>query len=212
MENKIFLVIVLMGMTQSYAMQQSASKPEENIEKQKKTEKTKIEYIVRKGKTSDRDNLKALYIKVASIPGGLARTADEITDSYIDKTINAALEKGLMFVAEYNGALIGSVIKYKPEPKVFSHVMSEGSILVDPEFQGMGIGGSIFTALLNEVKDHRPDILRIEIVARESNPAIKLYERLGFVREGEFKKKIKGVSGKFESDIPMAWFNPNFKE
>ncbi len=170
-----------------------------------------IAYVVRKGRASDRDNLKALYIKVAAIPGGLARTADEITDHYIDRILNAALHKGIIFVAEYNGALIGSVLKYKHEQKVFSHVLGEGSILVDPEFQGIGIGSKIFTALLDEVKEHHPDILRLELMVRESNPAIKLYERLGFQKEGEFKNRIKGVTGKFESDIPMAWFNPNFQ-
>lgn len=175
-------------------------------------EKTPLDYVVRKIKASDRDSLKKLYVKVASIPGGLARTADEITDSYIDKIMNAPLEKGLVFVAEHNHALIGSVVVHTLGPKVFSHILGDGTILVDPDFQGIGVGSAIFTALLNDIQEHRPDIMRVEIVARESNRAIGLYERLGFIHEGEFKKRIKGVSGKFESDIPMTWFNPQFKE
>lgn len=175
-------------------------------------EKTKIDYVVRKGTLSDRNNLKALYKKVATIAGGLARTEDEITDAYIDKCLESAVNKGIIFVAEYDNKLIGSVLKYHLEPKVFAHVLGEGSILVDPDYQGIGVGTKIFTALLDEVKNNHPEILRVELIARESNPAIKLYERLGFKAEGRFERRIKGIDGRLEADIPMAWFNPNFKE
>ena len=175
-------------------------------------EESKIEYIIRKGKASDRDNLKALYIKVASTPGGLVRSADEITDQYIDNTLNSALERGLIFVAEYQNKLIGSVLKYKPNIKILSHVLEEGSILVDTEYQGIGIGTKLYTALLDEVKEHHVDVLRVDLRVRVSNPAIRLYERLGFKKEGEFKNLIQGVTGKLESVIAMTWFNPNFKE
>ncbi|MBA3954152.1 GNAT family N-acetyltransferase [Candidatus Dependentiae bacterium] len=175
------------------------------------TEKSKINYVIRPGNAQDRDNLKLLYRQVAAIPGGLARTADEITDDYIDKILANALTKGLIFVAEYNGQLIGSLLKYKLEPKVFAHVLSEGSILVHPDFQGSGIGTNLFLALFKELEEHRPDIYRVEIVARESNPAIKLYERLGFKKEGRFEGRIKNSNGSFEADIPMAWFNKSFK-
>ena len=175
-------------------------------------EKPKIEYAVRKGRASDRDNLKALYIKVAGIPGGLVRSSDEITDQYIDSILNSALERGLIFVAEYRGILIGSVLKYKPNIKVLSHVLDEGSFLVDPEYQGIGIGTQIYTALLDEIKEHHHDVLRVNIKVRVSNPAIRLYERLGFQKEGEFKNLIRGVTGKLESVIAMTWFNPSFKD
>jgi putative acetyltransferase len=175
-------------------------------------EKPKIEYSVRNGRASDRDDLKALYIKVASIPGGLVRTAEEITDQYIDSTLNAALERGIIIVAEYQGKLIGSVIKYRPTIKILSHVLEEGSVLVDPEYQGMGIGTKIYTTLLDEVKEHHPDVLRVDLRVRITNPAIRLYERLGFKKEGEFKELIRGATGKLESVIPMTWFNPNFKD
>lgn len=175
-------------------------------------EKQKIDYIVRKGTPADFQELKALYKRVASIPGGLARTADEITDEYITKILNNSTNNGIIYVSEYNGHLIGSVIKYKLEPKVFSHILSEGSILVDPKFQGIGVGSTIFNALLNDVKNNHPEILRVELIARESNPAIKLYERLGFKKEGRFESRIIGVDGTLEADIPMAWFNPNFKQ
>ncbi len=169
-----------------------------------------LEYTIRKGTSEDFLPLKELYQKVAAIPGGLARSRDEITDTYIHTNLTNALHTGLIFVAEYHGKLIGSILAWKLEQKVFAHVLSQTSILVDPDFQGKGIGSKLIATMLDEIKQHKPDILRVELMARESNPAIKLYERMGFRHEGAFEKRILGITGTFEADIPMAWFNPNF--
>lgn len=49
-------------------------------------------------------------------------------------------------------------------------------------------------------------------IVRESNAkAIALYEKLGFVKEGALKMRIKNENNSFESDIPMGWMNPNYK-
>ena len=173
-------------------------------------EKSKINYRVRPGAICDKEKLKELYKKVAAMPGGLARTPDEITDKYITRILDNAVSTGLIFVAEFKGDIIGSVLQYALEPKGFAHVLGETSILVDPEFQGTGIGTAIFTALLDEVKENHPEIFRLELIVRESNPAIKLYERLGFKKEGRFQHRIASANGTLEADIPMAWFNPNY--
>lgn len=167
-------------------------------------------YDIRKATMQDKENLKILYQRVASIVGGLARTEEEITEAYIDKSLSSGINNGLALVAEKEGELIGSIIKYKLEPKVFSHILTEGSILVDPDFQGKGIGSNLIVTFLNEIKHNRPDILRVEIIARESNPAIKLYEKLEFKKEGRFEGRIKGADGRLEADIPMVWINPRF--
>ena len=89
--------------------------------------------------------------------------------------------------------------------------MTDGSILIDPDYQGQGIGSKLILAFLQEIQEKHPDILRVEIIARESNPALKLYEKMGFKKEGRFENRIQGVNGNLEADIPMAWINPNFK-
>jgi len=175
-------------------------------------EKQKVEYFIRKGNASDHNNLKNLHKKVAVISGGLLRSADEITDEYINEILNASLERGIIFVAEHNNTIIGSVFKYKENIKILNHVLYDGTILVDPDYQGNGIGTTLYTTLLNEVKEHHPEILRINLKVRISNPTIRLYERLGFKKEGEFKNLIRNEKGQLESVISMVWFNPNFKD
>lgn len=77
--------------------------------------------------------------------------------------------------------------------------------MVDLDFQRCGIGEALIKNLQDEIKNNRPDIYRVEIIDRESNPAIKeLYARMGFKEEGHFEGRIKGVSGKFEADIPIG--------
>jgi ribosomal protein S18 acetylase RimI-like enzyme len=61
--------------------------------------------------------------------------------------------------------------------------------------------------LLDDIQLNRPDILRVELIARESNSkAIQLYEKLGFKIEGRFENRISNDNNSFEADIPMAWF------
>jgi putative acetyltransferase len=170
--------------------------------------KVQLGYSIRRATVNDRVSLKELYQKVADLPGGLARDKSEITDLYIDKILLNGLNNGLLMVVESQGRLIGAMVKFRLEPAAFKHVLAEGSILVDPDFHGMGIGTRLIYEFLEEVKSYFPEILRIELVVRESNPAIRLYERMGFKKEGRFEMRIRSSSGQLEADIPMAWLRP----
>lgn len=169
-------------------------------------------YHIRKATMDDEQPLKKLYRRVAGIPGGLARSQDEMTDAYLHKTLFEGIHNGLaLLVVADDDTLIGSMILYRFEPKIFSHVLGNGSILVDPGYQGKGIGSSLISTFLQIIQDEYPEILRIEITTRESNPALKLYEKLGFKKEGFFERKVQNIYGKLEGNIPLVWINPYFK-
>jgi putative acetyltransferase len=92
-------------------------------------------------------------------------------------------------------------------------VLSELTIAVDPDYQGKGLGRMIFTHLLDYITNKRSDVMRVELISSESNlKAISLYESLGFSREGKLERRIRNNKNELEADIPMAWFNPNFKK
>lgn len=164
--------------------------------------------LLKRGNTNDIDAVFSLYKKVASIEGGLSRNKDEITTEYISSFLQKSVQFGVCYVAvdETTSAIIGEIHCYSPNIRVFAHVLGELTIAVDPQHQGKGIGRLLFEKLLNTIIEEKPEILRVELIARESNrKAIAFYESLGFAIEGRFEQRIQSVSGGFEADLPMAW-------
>jgi ribosomal protein S18 acetylase RimI-like enzyme len=172
-------------------------------------------FKIRQATSEDLTKIYALYKKVATETTGLARSGDEITGQYVEDFMKNSSDSGIELVTDHpenSSQIIAEVHCYKLVPKTFSHVLSELTIAVDPDFQGKGIGRMIFTHLLDLIKTNRPDIMRVELVSREFNlKAISFYESLGFKREGRLEKRIRSNANEFEADVPMAWFNPNYK-
>ena len=166
---------------------------------------------IRVATVDDHLQLKALHKAVAHQNGGIARKPDEITDDYIQKILTQAHRRGIILVADSNNCIVGSIHGYQLELQVFSHVFGEITIAVHPEFQHQGIGRKLFTQLLEHITHACPHILRVEAMTRESNiRARTFYASLGFTEEGRLERRIHGVTGAFEADIPIVWFNPNF--
>lgn len=167
---------------------------------------------VRKASLSDLHNIIGLYRKVALHPGGIAREADEITEEYVRNFLEKSLGSGIILVVENPsdpGELLAEVHTYTPGIKVFAHVFGDLTIVVHPVFQGSGVGKLLFGTLMEEVEEKHPEILRVELIARESNEkAIGFYKKFGFKVEGRMEKRICGKTGKLEADIPMGWVRP----
>jgi ribosomal protein S18 acetylase RimI-like enzyme len=163
---------------------------------------------IRKTFVNDIPAIEALYQRVAAGEGGLARTADEITREYVEHFVSKSIYNGIELIASAAdpGRIIGEIHCYANDISAFSHVLTDLTIAVDPDYQGKGVGRVLFTELLSDVTENRPDILRVELIARESNTrALTFYESLGFVKEGRLKGRIKRSDGTFEDDIVMGW-------
>jgi len=172
-------------------------------------------FQIRQANSTDLNKIYALYKKVATETTGLARSGDEIIVDYVQTFMENSSNTGIELVVDNpanSNQIIAEIHCYKLIPKTFSHVLSELTIAVDPDHQGQGIGRMIFTHLLDFITNRRHDVLRVELISREFNlKAISFYESIGFTREGKFEKRIRSNENEFEADIPMAWFNPNFK-
>jgi len=163
---------------------------------------------------SDEQEILELYKRVTLMSGGIAHSQKEINYAYISGFCSKSQAGGIQLITldTKTNKVIAEIHCYKPEAKIFSHVLGNLTIVVDPNYQGKGIGKELFQSLLNLVKNDRRDIMRIELISRESNKkAIHLYLTLGFKIEGRFEKRIKTLDGGFEADIPMAWMNPSYK-
>jgi len=160
---------------------------------------------------NDCEEIRSLYRRVASKEDGLARKADEITPEYVMHFVAHSADSGIILVAvdDSSHTIVGEIHCYSRKIDVFQHVLGELTIAVDPDYQAKGIGILLFERLLEIVLREKPAILRVELIARESNRrAIRFYESLGFKVEGRFEKRIKSAGGSYEADIPMAWLRP----
>ena len=162
---------------------------------------------IKKATKNDFAKIFNLYYRVSNKPGGLARLVDEINNNYVLNFMNKSHDAGIELVAysEVN-EIVGEIHAYRPDIYCFSHVLSELTIVVDPKFQGHGIGRLLLEKFIEIVIKELPKTQRIELIARESNTkAIAFYESIGFKQEGKMQNRIKNVDGSYESDIPMAW-------
>lgn len=164
---------------------------------------------VRRATRDDIAAIEELYITVATESGGLARQPDEISREYIDGFVTRSLQDGEIVVAESDdvAGVIGELHTYRNPLRIFKHVYTNLTIAVHPAVQGRGVGRALFTSLLHAVAHEHPDIVRVELMTAERNQrAQRLYESMGFVREGRLDRAILGPDGTPEGDIPMAWF------
>ena len=89
----------------------------------------------------------------------------------------------------------------------FQHVLWDLTIAVAPEAQGCGVGRRLFAELIAAAGALAPPVERIELVVREGlTHAIRLYEQVGFRREGRFERRFRLSDGRYEADLPMALF------
>lgn len=146
----------------------------------------------------------ALHATVAAMPdSGLSRAPDEIELAYFDALLTEPRAISLGAFAE--GRLIGEIHASRMEGRQFVHVLTDLTVAVAPDFQGRGVGISLFERLFAEARELDPPITRIELVSRSGNAgAIRLYQRLGFAVEGCFKGRVRLPNGVIEDDIPMA--------
>lgn len=169
---------------------------------------------IRVAEEEDLAGVLALYRAVAERPGGLARLAAEIDEDYVGSFMRHARCRGLELLAvDDAGAVVGEIHAARPGIYCFSHVLNDLTIAVHPDCQGTGVGRRLFAAFMDRVVRDMPDILRVELIARESNArAIGFYESLGFAAEGRLRGRIRTVDGRFEDDVVMGWLREHSEQ
>ena len=104
-----------------------------------------------------------------------------------------------------DGRPAGEIHASRLGPRQFAHNLTDLTVAVHPDFQGRGVGAALFEALFAEAAKLTPRIERIELMCREGNAgAVRLYERLGFVIEGRFPRRVRLKDGTVEDDLAMG--------
>ncbi len=160
---------------------------------------------------SHESRLIELYKGISKIPDGIIRKRDEITREYISGFLSDSMDRGLILVGLLDHNIVGEIHAYTPNIYAFQHILTDLTVVVDPDYHGKGIGRTLFEQFLKTVKADFRHILRIELYVREQNHRnVGFYKSLGFINEGRQKNKIFSSKSKFETPLHMVWFNPNY--
>jgi ribosomal protein S18 acetylase RimI-like enzyme len=119
--------------------------------------------------------------------------ADPDLSAYVDGFGRAgdvgviALRDGEPLGAAWARLLVG-----EPKPsKVWTHDIPELAIAIRPSARGRGVGSALLRAFLDVA---RTRFAAVTLSVREENPAVRLYERHGFVVERRLTNRVGGVS------------------
>ena len=164
------------------------------------------DFTVRAARTKDAPAILALHRKVAALPGGLAREPHEVTADYVTHAMAAAADGGVNLVAvDANGGVCGELHVERMKVGIFTHVLTDLTVAVDPDWQGRGVGSALFRALIDTARAMAPPVGRIELWTGAANlGAQRLYERLGFRIEGRMIGRGRLPDGTVDDDIVMG--------
>jgi putative acetyltransferase len=161
---------------------------------------------VRATTLADAPAILALHIAAASRGGGLAREPDEMSLPPIEAAIARSLATGVALSAWSDGTIAGEIHASRLGPRQFDNSLTELTVAVHPDAQGQGVGAQLFEALFDEARK-LPGLTRVELMCRVGNThAVRLYQRLGFVIEGRFVRRVVLADGTVEDDLAMAKF------
>lgn len=109
-------------------------------------------------------------------------------------------KQGGVLTVLYNGVPCGVANLYLQPYKKLAH-QCLFAIIVDEKYRGKGAGSKLLEALIDLAKvKFKIEILHLEVY--EGNPAIRLYERLGFKEYGRQRHFIKD-EGRYLTKIMM---------
>jgi len=147
---------------------------------------------------------------IASVPGMLASSPDEIDDDAVREMIVDLNDRGRghYVVAEHAGTIIGHALLEALPLAATSHVVRL-TLAVHEGHQRRGVGRALMNELLCWARAN-PHVEKVELQVRSSNDrAIALYRSLGFVEEGRKTRRLKIGPNDYLDDVYMAlWVGP----
>ncbi|MBF2516698.1 spermidine N1-acetyltransferase [Listeria marthii] len=129
----------------------------------------------------------------------------ELQELY-DKHIHDQSER--RFILELDGQMVGLVELMEID---YIHRRAEFQIIIDPKFQGHGYAVSA-TKLAMKYAFHVLNLHKLYLVVDKVNEkAIHIYEKVGFIREGELIDEFF-VDGTYHDAIRMCIFQQQYQE
>jgi len=135
-------------------------------------------------------------------------TPEEYTMTVVQEKlwINSALLEpaALILIAEIGDEVVGLLDFFPKHKRKVAHT-GEFGISVHPNYQGLGIGGTMIEMLLHWALNNKQIEKVILNVLDTNTRAIKLYKELGFTEEGRQIKAVKQLDGEYADMIQMYY-------
>lgn len=127
---------------------------------------------------------------------------------YEDAEVDDAVHRWIGFsrykcslTATINGEPVGIATLYLQPYRKLAH-QCEFGIIVAPNHRGKGIGTKLIQNLIHLAKDRfKIELLHLQVY--QDNPAIHLYERMGFTEFGKQPRWIKEIDGSYTGRVFM---------
>ena len=136
----------------------------------------------------DHDELYVCFAKIVAAGEGYPQAPGPLPVEDFDEYWLAG--KSLVAVARHQGALAGSYYLKPNFPGRAAHIANAGYFVI-PERRGQGIGTALVEDSLVQARALGFDALQFNLVFA-SNPARRLYERLGFEAVGRVPEAVDG--------------------
>jgi putative acetyltransferase len=157
--------------------------------------------MLRKAHDGDFDFVYTLYMHPRINPFLLY---DPMSPEVFRPIFDDLLRQNIKFVFEHDGKPAG-MCKLVPFQHRTRHVAFVGGVAIHPDMMGLGLGTLMFGDIIDYLRGL--GILRIELsTAAENTPAISLYEKCGFRKEGVLRQyTYLADEDRFIDEIQMAY-------
>lgn len=147
-----------------------------------------LDVVVTEAAPDDHDELFAAFSAVVAAGEGYPQapgplSVEDFKDYWLEK-------KSLVAVARHDGRLAGSYYLRPNFPGRGAHIANAGYFVVG-DLRGLGLGAALVEDSVTEARRLGFDALQFNLVFA-SNPARRLYERLGFTVIGRVPEAIDG--------------------
>lgn len=143
--------------------------------------------------------------RTAQTPGLLVGWPGEIPVQAYREKIDKLARHGRYLVAERDEEMVAHAFLDPMPMRANAHVF-QLTLVVHPGHVDRGVGSAMLGELLAWAQ-RDPRVRKVELNVRAGNErARRLYQRMGFVAEARFQRRVLRTDGVFEDDIGMAWF------
>lgn len=116
----------------------------------------------------------------------------------------ARMKSGRYLCVREGGKLVGMLCIVRQKGEKVQHVVNIYSVYVAPEARGKGVGKALMQRAIQEATDGSTVKIRLAVAA-DNEPALALYESMGFQKIADYKKELN-VDGEYIDEIGMERF------